>query len=154
MVGSSCIVNKFGFFISNEKTWNQGNVHVSHNVNAQVQDGQSPKGHAARTHIGRPGLPTRQQRPAHNDHSPRSCILFSRLPQAAMDEWIRQAESWIRQQPPEQIYIAAAVVALTILLLIVGTCAAKPRLLLKFPAFLSTEYCAANAHGFLCVGMK
>jgi len=64
--------------------------------------------------------------------------------------WVRQAESWIRQQPPEQIYIAAAVVALTILLLIVGTCAAKPRLLLKFPAFLSTEYCAANAHGFLC----
>jgi hypothetical protein len=45
-----------------------------------------------------------------------------------MDEWIRQAESWIRQQPPEQIYIAAVVVALTILLLIVGACAAKPRL--------------------------
>ena len=80
-----------------------------------------------------------------------------------MDEWIRraevlvrQAESWIRQQPPEQIYIAAAAVALTVLLLIIGTCAAKPRLLLKFPTFLSTEYCAANAHGFLCgpVGMK
>ena len=70
--------------------------------------------------------------------------------------WVRQAESWIRQQPPEQIYIAAAAVALTVLLLIIGTCAAKPRLLLKFPAFLSTEYCAANAHGFLCgpVGMK
>jgi signal recognition particle receptor subunit beta len=44
-----------------------------------------------------------------------------------MDEWIRQTEvwvhqtdSWIRQQPPEQIYVAAAVVAVTILLLIVG----------------------------------
>ncbi|KXG27540.2 hypothetical protein SORBI_3005G001400 [Sorghum bicolor] len=36
--------------------------------------------------------------------------------------WVRQAESWIRQQPTEQIYIAAAVVALTILLLIVASC--------------------------------
>nr|CAB3495668.1 unnamed protein product [Digitaria exilis] len=42
-----------------------------------------------------------------------------------MDEWIRQAEvwvgqaeSWIRQQPPEQIYVAAAVIALTILVFI------------------------------------
>ena len=34
--------------------------------------------------------------------------------------WVRQAESWIRQQPPEQIYVAAAVVAVTILVLIVG----------------------------------
>jgi len=129
------------------------------------------KAHAARTHIGRPGLPSprtlRRQRPAHNDHSPRPSQLHSLasperpipaagLLQAAMDEWVHQAESWIRQQPPEQIYIAAAVVALTVLLLIVGTSAAKPRLLLKFPTFLSTEYCAANAHGFLCgpVGMK
>ncbi|XP_066359447.1 uncharacterized protein [Miscanthus floridulus] len=39
-----------------------------------------------------------------------------------MDEWVRQADSWIRQQPPEQIYIAGAVVALTILLLIVASC--------------------------------
>ncbi|XP_066356198.1 uncharacterized protein [Miscanthus floridulus] len=46
-----------------------------------------------------------------------------------MDEWIRraevlvrQAESWIRQQPPEQIYIAAAAVALTVLLLIIASC--------------------------------
>lgn len=46
---------------------------------------------------------------------------------AAMDEWIHQAEvwvgqaeSWIRQQPPEQIYLAAAVVAVTILVLVVG----------------------------------
>ncbi|NP_001131722.1 uncharacterized protein LOC100193087 [Zea mays] len=45
-----------------------------------------------------------------------------------MDEWIRQAEvwvrqseSWIRQQPPEQIYVAATVVAVTILLLIVAS---------------------------------
>ncbi|KAF8698713.1 hypothetical protein HU200_034965 [Digitaria exilis] len=44
-----------------------------------------------------------------------------------MDEWIRQAEvwvgqaeSWIRQQPPEQIYVAAAVIALTILVFIAG----------------------------------
>lgn len=44
-----------------------------------------------------------------------------------MDEWIRQAEvwvgqaeSWIRQQPPEQIYVAAAVIAVTILVLIAG----------------------------------
>ena len=44
-----------------------------------------------------------------------------------MDEWIRQAElwgrqaeAWIRQQPPEQIYVAAAVVALTILVLVAG----------------------------------
>jgi len=54
--------------------------------------------------------------------------------EAAMDEWVRQAEvwvrqaeSWIRQQPPEQIYIAAVVVALTILLLILGTCAAAAK---------------------------
>ncbi|KAF8701898.1 hypothetical protein HU200_033226 [Digitaria exilis] len=46
-----------------------------------------------------------------------------------MDEWIRQAESWvgqaegwIHQQPPEQIYVAAAVVAITILLLITVSC--------------------------------
>jgi len=52
------------------------------------------------------------------------CVLWK----AAMDEWIRQAEvwvgqaeGWIRQQPPEQIYVAAAVVAVTILVLIVGT---------------------------------
>jgi signal recognition particle receptor subunit beta len=44
-----------------------------------------------------------------------------------MDEWVRQAqvwtsqaEGWVRQQPPEQIYVAAAVVALTILVLIAG----------------------------------
>jgi hypothetical protein len=47
---------------------------------------------------------------------------------APVDEWIRQAElwgrqaeAWIRQQPPEQIYVAAAVVAITILVLVVGT---------------------------------
>jgi signal recognition particle receptor subunit beta len=40
--------------------------------------------------------------------------------------WVRQAESWIRQQPTEQIYIAAAVVALTILLLIVGLSLSPP----------------------------
>ena len=57
-----------------------------------------------------------------------------------MDEWIRQAElwgrqaeAWIRQQPPEQIYVAAAVVALTVLVLIAGTvpnleCASCPAL--------------------------
>jgi len=46
-----------------------------------------------------------------------------------MDEWIRQAElwgrqaeAWIRQQPPEQIYVAAAVVALTVLVLIAASC--------------------------------
>ncbi|TKV95650.1 hypothetical protein SEVIR_9G376300v4 [Setaria viridis] len=46
-----------------------------------------------------------------------------------MDEWIRQAEawvgqaeSWIRQQPPEQIYVAAVVVAVTILVLIAASC--------------------------------
>jgi hypothetical protein len=44
-----------------------------------------------------------------------------------MDEWVRQAqawsgqaESWVRQHPPEQIYVSAAVVALTILVLIAG----------------------------------
>jgi hypothetical protein len=44
-----------------------------------------------------------------------------------MDEWIRQAEawvgqaeSWIRQQPPEQIYVAAVVLAVTILVFIAG----------------------------------
>jgi signal recognition particle receptor subunit beta len=44
-----------------------------------------------------------------------------------MDQWVRQAqawagqaESWVRQHPPEQIYVAAAVVALTILFLIAG----------------------------------
>ncbi|VAI84634.1 unnamed protein product [Triticum turgidum subsp. durum] len=42
-----------------------------------------------------------------------------------MDEWIRQAEAWagqaehwIRQQPPEQIYVAVAVIAVTILVLV------------------------------------
>ncbi|AQK52212.1 hypothetical protein Zm00014a_035809 [Zea mays] len=51
-----------------------------------------------------------------------------------MDEWIRQTEvwvhqtdSWIRQQPPEQIYVAAAVVAVTILLLIVASCLKSSR---------------------------
>uniref|UniRef100_A0A0D9X9Y6 Signal recognition particle receptor subunit beta n=1 Tax=Leersia perrieri TaxID=77586 RepID=A0A0D9X9Y6_9ORYZ len=49
-----------------------------------------------------------------------------------MDEWIRQAEvwagqaeGWIRQQPPEQIYIAVAVVAVTVLLLVVGVSCLK-----------------------------
>jgi hypothetical protein len=43
----------------------------------------------------------------------------------AMDEWVRQAhvwasqaESWAHQQPSEQVYIATAVVAVTILVLI------------------------------------
>jgi signal recognition particle receptor subunit beta len=42
-----------------------------------------------------------------------------------MDEWVRQAhvwasqaESWAHQQPSEQVYIATAVVAVTILVLI------------------------------------
>ncbi|GJN16386.1 hypothetical protein PR202_gb03369 [Eleusine coracana subsp. coracana] len=46
-----------------------------------------------------------------------------------MEEWIQQAqvwagqaESWVRQQPPEQIYVAAAVVAITILVLIAASC--------------------------------
>jgi hypothetical protein len=54
-----------------------------------------------------------------------------------MDEWIRQAElwvrhaeTWIRQQPPEQIYVAIAVVAFTILVLIAG---AVPNLELFLP---------------------
>jgi hypothetical protein len=44
-----------------------------------------------------------------------------------MDEWLSQAEAWagqaerwIRQQPPEQIYVAVAVIALTILVLVAG----------------------------------
>lgn len=44
-----------------------------------------------------------------------------------MDEWVRQAEEWagqaerwIRQQPPEQIYVAVAVIAVTILVLLAG----------------------------------
>jgi signal recognition particle receptor subunit beta len=44
-----------------------------------------------------------------------------------MDEWVRQAEvwvgqaeRWIRQQPPEQVYVAVAVVAVTVLLLVAG----------------------------------
>lgn len=44
-----------------------------------------------------------------------------------MDEWVRQAEvwvgqaeRWIRQQPPEQVYVAVAVVAVTVLLLVTG----------------------------------
>ena len=44
-----------------------------------------------------------------------------------MEEWIRQAEvwvgqpeSWIRQQPPEQIYVAAVAIAVTILVLTAG----------------------------------
>ncbi|ONM17102.1 hypothetical protein ZEAMMB73_Zm00001d003523 [Zea mays] len=60
-----------------------------------------------------------------------------------MDEWIRQAEvwvrqseSWIRQQPPEQIYVAATVVAVTILLLIVG---AVPNL--ELPMVLTVLKC-------------
>uniref|UniRef100_A0ACD5Y8L0 Uncharacterized protein n=1 Tax=Avena sativa TaxID=4498 RepID=A0ACD5Y8L0_AVESA len=46
-----------------------------------------------------------------------------------MDEWINQAEAWagqaerwIRQQPPEQIYVAVAVIALTILVLVAASC--------------------------------
>ncbi|KAL5222061.1 hypothetical protein ABZP36_026774 [Zizania latifolia] len=46
-----------------------------------------------------------------------------------MDEWVRQAEvwvghaeRWIRQQPPEQIYAAVAVIAVTILLLVAVSC--------------------------------
>ncbi|VAI84633.1 unnamed protein product [Triticum turgidum subsp. durum] len=46
-----------------------------------------------------------------------------------MDEWIRQAEAWagqaehwIRQQPPEQIYVAVAVIAVTILVLVAASC--------------------------------
>ena len=46
-----------------------------------------------------------------------------------MDEWIRQAElwgrqaeAWIRQQPPEHIYVTTAVVTLTTLVQIAGTC--------------------------------
>ncbi|GJN03428.1 hypothetical protein PR202_ga20873 [Eleusine coracana subsp. coracana] len=46
-----------------------------------------------------------------------------------MEEWVQQAqvwagqvESWVRQQPPEQIYVAAAVVAITILVLIAASC--------------------------------
>lgn len=61
-----------------------------------------------------------------------------------MDEWIRQAESWvgqaegwIRQQPPEQIYVAAAVVAITILLLITG----------DVPNLGSSEVCSVLRHG-------
>ncbi|VAI74250.1 unnamed protein product [Triticum turgidum subsp. durum] len=44
-----------------------------------------------------------------------------------MDEWVRQAEAWagqaerwIRQQPPEQIYVAVTVIAVTILVLLAG----------------------------------
>ncbi|CAD6269200.1 unnamed protein product [Miscanthus lutarioriparius] len=58
----------------------------------------------------------------HSLASPERPIPAAGLLQAAMDEWVHQAESWIRQQPPEQIYIAAAVVALTVLLLIVASC--------------------------------
>lgn len=83
-----------------------------------------------------------------------------------MDEWIRQAEvwvgqaeSWVRQQPPEQIYISAAVVALTILVLAVGACPALifACYLIFFHENLSVfEYCVANSHGVLggLVGMK
>ncbi|XBI08608.1 hypothetical protein VPH35_136313 [Triticum aestivum] len=46
-----------------------------------------------------------------------------------MDEWVRQAEAWagqaehwIRQQPPEQIYVAVAVIAVTILVLVAASC--------------------------------
>ncbi|RLN17524.1 signal recognition particle receptor subunit beta-like [Panicum miliaceum] len=46
-----------------------------------------------------------------------------------MEEWIRQAEvwvgqaeSWIRQQPPEQIYVAVVVIAVTILVLTAASC--------------------------------
>ncbi|XP_015695704.1 signal recognition particle receptor subunit beta-like isoform X1 [Oryza brachyantha] len=49
-----------------------------------------------------------------------------------MDEWVRQAEAWvgraeiwIRQQPPEQIYLAVAVVAVTVLLLVAGVSCLK-----------------------------
>ena len=34
--------------------------------------------------------------------------------------WVGQAESWIRQQPPEQIYVAAVAIAVTILVLTAG----------------------------------
>lgn len=50
--------------------------------------------------------------------------------------WVRQSESWIRQQPPEQIYVAATVVAVTILLLIVG---AVPNL--ELPMVLTVLKC-------------
>jgi len=40
---------------------------------------------------------------------------------------VHQTDSWIRQQPPEQIYVAAAVVAVTILLLIVASCLKSSR---------------------------
>uniref|UniRef100_A0A8R7QX23 Signal recognition particle receptor subunit beta n=1 Tax=Triticum urartu TaxID=4572 RepID=A0A8R7QX23_TRIUA len=46
-----------------------------------------------------------------------------------MDEWVRQAEAWagqaehwIRQQPPEQIYVAVAVIIVTILVLVAASC--------------------------------
>ncbi|KAM3208822.1 hypothetical protein ACQJBY_063483 [Aegilops geniculata] len=46
-----------------------------------------------------------------------------------MDEWVRQAEAWaaqaehwIRQQPPEQIYVAVAVIAVTVLVLVAASC--------------------------------
>lgn len=37
---------------------------------------------------------------------------------AVMDQWISQIEQWVRQQPVEQIYVAVAVMALTVVLFV------------------------------------
>ncbi|XP_044955976.1 signal recognition particle receptor subunit beta-like isoform X2 [Hordeum vulgare subsp. vulgare] len=38
------------------------------------------------------------------------------------EAWAGQAEHWIRQQPSEQIYVAVAVIAVTILVLVAASC--------------------------------
>ena len=70
-----------------------------------------------------------------------------------MDEWLNQAEAWagqaerwIRQQPPEQIYLAVAVVAFTILLLITGD---VPNLSLP-PQFCACSRVPEAPRSFLC----